>query len=434
RCGDSECVQCWACHRCGRPACAVCLACESLGRLRECDVILSAAAPPLARPAVRVQPALPFSLTPAQADASAALARAVAQGRRRGTAEHAEADSRPDCLVWAACGAGKTEVSFGVVADALSAGRRVLFAVPRREVVRELGERLRRAFPACAVQALYGGSEERFDPSVGLTIATAHQTLRFEGCFDLVILDEADAYPYRDSHLLQRAVLRSRKPGGFLVYMTATPEPAWLAAARRGEMACVTIPARHHGHPMPVPEVFLDRAWSRRGRELARPPFERLREAAGSGPWLVFVPAVATVEPVVAALARLFGGRVAGTHGRDPDGAAKRARLAAGRLRVLVTTTVLERGVTIEGVQAAVLFADEEWVFDSRTLVQIAGRVGRSGRAPSGRVLFFARRCTPAMRAAVEQIETLNDLARRAGYLAAGPSASQRPPAGGGAG
>jgi competence protein ComFA len=52
-----------------------------------------------------------------------------------------------DTLVYAVCGAGKTELSFGVIEQALRRGHQVGFALPRRDVVIELFWRLKEAFP-----------------------------------------------------------------------------------------------------------------------------------------------------------------------------------------------------------------------------------------------------------------------------------------------
>jgi len=54
----------------------------------------------------------------------------------------------------------------------------------------------------------------------------------------------------------------------------------------------------------------------------------------------------------------------------------------------LICTTVLERGVTFENVQVAVVYANHT-VFNLASLTQISGRVGRSMNYPNGRVLFL---------------------------------------------
>lgn len=50
-------------------------------------------------------------------------------------------------LILAVCGSGKTEIVFELVAYALSKGERVCFCVPRKELVKELANRIKKAFP-----------------------------------------------------------------------------------------------------------------------------------------------------------------------------------------------------------------------------------------------------------------------------------------------
>ena len=82
------------------------------------------------------------------------------------------------------------------------------------------------------------------------------------------------------------------------------------------------------------------------------------------------------------------------------------------QVQYLVTTTILERGVTFPNVQVIILGADDP-VFTAASLVQIAGRVGRSPAAPTGSVLLGCTRVTPVVQAACRQIRSLNRLARR---------------------
>ena len=70
-------------------------------------------------------------------------------------------NGKGELLVWAVCGAGKTEVLFAGIEAGLLAGKRICMATPRTDVVLELSPRLKRAFPAIEVSALYGGSEDR---------------------------------------------------------------------------------------------------------------------------------------------------------------------------------------------------------------------------------------------------------------------------------
>ena len=64
-------------------------------------------------------------------------------------------------LVWAVCGAGKTEIIFRGLEKAFAKGWRVLLATPRTDVVKELEPRFQQAFPSIRMAALYGGSEHK---------------------------------------------------------------------------------------------------------------------------------------------------------------------------------------------------------------------------------------------------------------------------------
>ena len=73
----------------------------------------------------------------------------------------------------------------------------------------------------------------------------------------------------------------------------------------------------------------------------------------------------------------------------------------------LVTTSVLERGVTVKNLQVIVFNADDP-IYNHGTLIQIAGRVGRKKDAPEGKVIFLAHRKTIDMEKAIESIENAN--------------------------
>ena len=77
--------------------------------------------------------------------------------------------------------------------------------------------------------------------------------------------------------------------------------------------------------------------------------------------------------------------------------------------QVIVTTTILERGVTYKNLQVFVYKANE-YIFDKATLIQIAGRVGRTIDCPSGDVYFLASKVSKEMKEAVKEIKKYNDL------------------------
>lgn len=446
RCGATEELRAWECAACGSSACWQCEACRALGLVRSCTVLYAAAVEQHgghAEEAVgsegrsRIQICIP-ELTLAQSRASHALAAFVGEHWRGPTAAvprepggvaHGQRTVR-DALVWAVCGAGKTELSFAAVAKVLEKGGRVLFAVPRRDVVRQLGRRLRAAFPGVEMQVLHGGADRLTAPVLSpgsLTVATTHQVLRYYRAFDLVVLDEVDAFPYRGSRMLAEAVVRAAAPGGVRIRMTATPDDDLLRQAETGECVLIRVPARYHGHPLPVPELVVDRRLDQPAREHVRQPFrpsptllaliERSLQATPPARVLLFVPTVAAAERVGRGMALAMPGRVLWSHARDPDRDAKLEAFLRAEASVLVATSILERGVTVPDVDVIVLYADEERIFQQPALIQMAGRVGRTAQRPTGRVAFVARRITPAMRLAVKHIESMNAEAAALGLL-----------------
>lgn len=414
RCGNHESIALVQCAVCGGE-CPECRECLSLGVARGCSALLTPApdvptwAGARTRSISRSTPTfrLPFTLSPAQASAADEIHQAIHQGIRH-------------VLVWAACGAGKTEVVFAAIAEAMARRGRVLIATPRRDVAAELCERLQSAFGTEVAAGLYGGAPHRY-PEASVWVATTHQAVRLAGQFELLVFDECDAFPYTDSPLLQRAMARLGARAGCFVQMTATPTQQQLHQARRPGSRLVHIPARYHGYPLPVPTIRVDaqlKEWS--GRQVPICLHEALIRTKEEGAQLlIFVPRRALVEPVVRALEEGGYQRVAGVHSRSSRRDAVRDALAAGTLDVVVSTTVFERGLTFPGANVAVLFADADAVFDAATLIQMAGRVGRTAQRPTGRVWFLCTRPSQQMREARKAIVALNALAEERGLLTA---------------
>lgn len=54
--------------------------------------------------------------------------------------------SSKDILIWAVCGAGKTEITFSVIAKYLNEQKYIAFIIPRRDLLMEIAIRLRKQF------------------------------------------------------------------------------------------------------------------------------------------------------------------------------------------------------------------------------------------------------------------------------------------------
>ncbi|GIP40979.1 hypothetical protein J31TS4_42590 [Paenibacillus sp. J31TS4] len=322
-------------------------------------------------------------------------------------------------LLWAVTGAGKTEMIFPLLERELNRGGRALVATPRRDVVLELLPRLRKAFPDRTVVGLYGGSEERWE-SGDITLATTHQLLRFHQGFGLVIIDELDAFPYHNDPMLQYAAEQSVRPGGQFVFLSATPPAGLQREARAGHLPHVRVPVRFHRHPLPVPRCLgmkpLEQHLARR-----RLPAALRRELAVSlkrgAQIFLFVPKIKVVPAVVQLLRTMYPDIIIdGTSSQDEERAEKVIAFREGRIRLLVTTTILERGVTVPKTDVFIVGA-ESALFDEAALVQMAGRAGRSKDDPKGRVLFAGAARTRSQTGAIRQIKRMNRIARAKGYL-----------------
>ena len=73
----------------------------------------------------------------------------------------------------------------------------------------------------------------------------------------------------------------------------------------------------------------------------------------------------------------------------------------------LVTTAVLERGVTLKNLQVLIINADHE-EYDKAALIQISGRVGRKKEFPDGDVIYVAKKKTTSMLDSIKEIEHYN--------------------------
>jgi competence protein ComFA len=82
------------------------------------------------------------------------------------------------------------------------------------------------------------------------------------------------------------------------------------------------------------------------------------------------------------------------------------------QINFLVTTSILERGVTFPEIDVLVLGADDA-VFSTAALVQIAGRAGRSVSRPTGDVLFWVGSAAKNVTGAQQQIKFVNRKGRR---------------------
>lgn len=297
-------------------------------------------------------------------------------------------------LIKAVCGAGKTEIVTKIIANTLNNQERVGFIIPRKDLIIEIGKRLQSIFPLCKVVQVYGGHTRHLKGDI--VVCTAHQAYRYCKAFALIIIDEIDAFPYKGNELLKKLVLQTSY--NKVVMMSATP-----SLEEEQENKVLRLMKRFHGKPLPVPKIIIDSLlfnyWKLKKKIQAY-----IKEGK---PVFIYVPTILNGYKLEKKLIKKFkcifvySGRI------DRHEVIEKIRKRG--YEVVITTTILERGVTFPNLQVIVYNANHH-VFTKEILVQIAGRVGRNINYPNGDVIFMAVKSSQAMKEAKKEIIQSNDL------------------------
>ncbi|MCF0107591.1 MAG: DEAD/DEAH box helicase, partial [Bacilli bacterium] len=302
-------------------------------------------------------------------------------------------------FVCAVCGSGKTEIVLLVIQYAISVGYKVGFTVPRRDVAVELAQRFKSLFPKITVTTVYGGHTDMLYGD--LIITTTHQLFRYPNFFDLLVFDEVDAFPYKGSDVLN-AFFKKCCKGNFIM-LSATPENTFLQDFGKMGGKVFRLNFRYHKYPLPLPQI------------LVRPPgiifgelVAHVRRYLKVGKQVfIFVPTIEMCEEIGKILGKIVQKPGFYVHSKQKERARIIEKFKRKEYQFLVTTAVLERGVTVNDLQVIVYHADHS-IYDQYSLIQIAGRVGRKINAPTGEVLFIGNRVSEAMERAVAEIERSN--------------------------
>ena len=304
-----------------------------------------------------------------------------------------------DSLVYAVCGSGKTEISLKLIQYALSCGEKVAFALPRRDVAIEIYNRLKDIFTKNRVICLYGGHTK--DKTGDLIVLTTHQLYRYKNYFHLIILDEIDAFPFKDDPILNNMFYQSLC--GHYVMMSATPSDEVIEFFKGNKKDILMLTTRFHRHPLPVPKIIktnylfqilfvikLIKKYIKENKQV-----------------FLFTPTIEKCENIYRILSIFIKGGNC-VHSKRENRKEIIDNFRKKNYEYLVTTSVLERGVTVRNLQVIIMQTDHK-IYEKGTLIQIAGRVGRKKDAPEGDVIYLAKKVTPEMIKSINEINTLNE-------------------------
>lgn len=300
-------------------------------------------------------------------------------------------------LINAVCGSGKTELVYKTIEYCLKHKLQVGFAIPRKDVVIDLFPRLKDAFPHQKVISIYGGHTNNL--SGDIIILTTHQLYRFENYFDLLILDEVDAFPFYNNQLLNTMFKKSVK--GNYIMMSATSLDNIKEEIIKQNGLIFTLNKRYHNHPLPVPtikEFFI-------GKNIYL-IYKLNKFLKCNKPTLIFVPTIKICERLYMFL-KVFFKNGECVHSQKKNREKIVEDFKKNKVLFLVTTSILERGVTIKNLQVIVYNADN-YLFDCKALIQMAGRVGRKIDAYDGEVVFLGGYNSTSMQEAKRKILQAN--------------------------
>jgi ATP-dependent DNA helicase RecG len=357
-----------------------------------------------------------------RASAAAVLPFRLTQGQRHAVREIVEDMQRPapmHRLLQGDVGSGKTIVALLAAVVAMENGLQVAFMAPTEILAAQHYANIARLLASSRfrVDLLTGSTpgtrrreavahvERGSTHLVVGTHALVQEGVRFER-LGLIVIDEQHRFGVE-----QRALLRAKGLRPDVLLMTATPIPRTLALTDYSELDVSVIrglpPGRTPVRTLVTPESRRDEIY-----ELMRREIDAGRQV------YVICPLVEESEKIDLKSATEMADhlqaevfparRVALLHGRmkpDEKEAVMRA-FAAGRVQVLVSTTVVEVGVDVPN--ASVMLVEHAERFGLSQLHQLRGRVGR-GDHQSCCVLLYQAPWTDEARQRLEALAGTGD-------------------------
>ncbi len=379
----------------------------ALARRRRARQITPAARIAPGEASARMLAALPFALTGAQQQAIAEIRTDLTSGEQMGR------------LLQGDVGSGKTAVAALALADAASSGFQAALMAPTEILARQHHDKLSPLLDQAGVSSLLltgrDTAAERRGKLAALASGEAQVAIGTHALFQdavqfhrlaLAVIDEQHRFGVRERQRLQ-AKGDPALGGVHLLTMSATPIPRTLELTQYGELEVSRLMEKPPGRT-PVTTAVLPLA---RIGEVAK----RLKAAVEAGAQAYWIcPLVAESEAIDLAAAedraedlrKLLGTEVGLAHGQMPgaEREAVMAEFAAGRLPVLVATTVVEVGVDVPN--ASIMVIEHADRFGLAQLHQLRGRVGRGAKASSC-ILLYGGEDGGLGETAKERLETL---------------------------
>jgi len=327
----------------------------------------------------RIKSALPFQLTRSQVTAIGEIEKDLA------------APNRMHRLLQGDVGSGKTLVALMTMAIAIEAGAQAALMAPTEVLARQHAETIAPLAEDAGLRIALLTGREKGKPREAVLSALAagevdiligtHALFQPEVVFKdlaVAIIDEQHRFGVHQRLALQS---KGRDGGANVLAMTATPIPRTLLMTHYGDLDVSRLTEKPAGRK-PVKTTLAS-------HDRIEDVVDGLRRAVNDGAQVYWVcplietnatSELAAAEERQAHLAQIFGDNVGLLHGAMAA-AEKDATMAAfsdNRLKVLVSTTVIEVGVNVPN--ASIMVIEHAERFGLAQLHQLRGRVGRGSR------------------------------------------------------
>lgn len=299
-------------------------------------------------------------------------------------------ETENNVLVDAVCGAGKTEIVLESISKALKQGHRVGFAIPRKEVVKEIGKRLKEIFSRNSVNIVHGESIEKEFGDI--TVFTTHQSYRFTHAFNLLVIDEVDAFPYSGNVILEN--ITERTSNNKIIYLSATPPEHIIEKVD----TILSLNSRFHKVDHPIPEVVTTFTPVKKLIKIAYELESKL---------IIFVPTFKIQLKLYESLRKKFEVEIINSKVKYPKSILERFRKR--ETKIIISTATLERGITFTDLDI-IIYKPSHAVYTIKTLIQMSGRVGRKIGYESGRIILLDDQKSSITSRLIKEIKKRNDV------------------------
>jgi len=273
-------------------------------------------------------------------------------------------------------GMGKSIIYQVAIALVAKAGSRAAVLLPNERLALQAHEEIAKLWPELEPTLVNKRTKEDLTKK-SILVGTTALLFREIGNIDVCVTDEQHRFSVE-----QRTALANDKT--HLIEMSATPIPRTQAILTYGSMNVIRLTQRHSAQDIHTEIATREQVWEmvehvknmvlEGDRLLIVCPRKEQKDALDEDD----IP-LPSVHEVAEKWEGIFPGLIRVVHSDTPEEEAKQALddIKSGKAKVVVATTVLECGLTIEGLRALIVVHAER--FGVAQLHQLRGRLSRHG-------------------------------------------------------